>query len=165
MTVIPWYLIPGRRYPIQVYLYACKLYSSEPGLGQRGAAKATRAKFKLETFSHSTVSRTFKSLEETRKSILKSKFGEEVRIEAAEAQISVPALGRQVVAAPKSDPINAQAAHRAARFPSIADTANRRKEMAVFFRKFFPGTKTSEIETAGRQFMSNWHEKNRRLLL
>ena len=62
VVYVPWFLIIGRPYPIQVYLYACDLYSSEQGYGQREVAKATREKFKLKTFSHSTVCRSFKTL-------------------------------------------------------------------------------------------------------
>jgi len=37
-------LIIGRPYPLQVYQFACSYCSSNPGIGQRGAAAATREK-------------------------------------------------------------------------------------------------------------------------
>jgi hypothetical protein len=61
--IIPDYLIPGRKYPVCVYLYAINIYSSNPKMSQRKAAKLTREEFGLETFSHTTLGRTMKALE------------------------------------------------------------------------------------------------------
>lgn len=61
--IIPEFLIPGRHYPIYVYIYAMVLYSSNPEMGQRKAAEQTRKRFDLVTFSHSTLCRVMKSLE------------------------------------------------------------------------------------------------------
>jgi hypothetical protein len=61
--VIPEFLIPGRPYPIYVYLHAIVLYSSNPKMGQREAAEITRKRFGLSTFSHTTLGRAMKKLE------------------------------------------------------------------------------------------------------
>ena len=61
--VVPEFMIPGRPYPIYVYLYAAVLYSSNPKMGQREAAEKTRKRFDLETFSHTTLGRAMKKME------------------------------------------------------------------------------------------------------
>ena len=161
VIVIPWYLIPGRPYPVQVYMCACSLYSTNPEIGQRGAAKATREKFKLEAFSHSTVSRSFRAFEQARKLALESRFGEEIKACGAGAPMLVGA-------AAKHESKRDEASDSATRFPTVMDTAERRKEMAEFFREFFcaaEGQDIKAIEAAGRQFSRNWHEKTRRLII
>jgi len=158
VLVIPWFLIPGRAYPIQVYLYACGLYSSSPNLGQRGVAKATRAIFRLGKFSHSTVSRSFKAFEQSRKKALGQRFGEEL-------EVSYDETSTLANAAADSGDKNDEAAHTLKRFPSVMDTAERRKEMAVFLQRFLSASKEGDIEAAGRQFVKYWHKKTQRLLL
>jgi hypothetical protein len=158
VTVIPWFLIPGRPYPLQVYIYACGIYSSSPEMGQRGAAKATRAKFKLETFSHSTVSRSFRSLERSQEQALDSRFGEEFK-----------PCGRQrptiVGAAAKAGAKRDAPGDAGKRFPSAADTAKRREGMASFLMAYLRPAKSEGIEAASRQFVKEWNEKAMRLLL
>ena len=61
--VVPEFMIPGRWYPIYVYIYGMVLYSSNPKMGQREAAEKTRKRFGLETFSHTTLGRAMKKLE------------------------------------------------------------------------------------------------------
>jgi hypothetical protein len=61
--IVPEFLIPGRPYPIYVYLHAIVLYSSNPTMGQRKAAEITRKRFGLETFSHTTLGRAMKKME------------------------------------------------------------------------------------------------------
>ena len=62
--IIPEYMIPGRPFPIYIYLYAITTYSFNPAMGQREAAKRTRERFQLKTFSHTTLGRAMKRLEE-----------------------------------------------------------------------------------------------------
>ena len=59
-VLIPEFLIPGRPYPLYIYLYAIDLYSSNPEMGQREAAEKTRKRFGLTTFSHTTLGRALK---------------------------------------------------------------------------------------------------------
>ena len=169
MTVIPWYLIPGRPYPIQIYLYACALYSTNPEIGQRGAAEATRAKFDLKTFSHSTVCRSFKSFEQARELALGKRFGEEMKAGGAGSPLFVlpdrQAGGRQTGAAANAGAKKAEAPHPAWRFPSANDTAARRKGMAKFFPKYPCDAKAGGIETISRRFVEDWHKKSGVLLI
>jgi hypothetical protein len=46
---------------VYVYLYAIDLYSSNPAIGQREAARLTRIKFGLESFAHTTLGRALKA--------------------------------------------------------------------------------------------------------
>ena len=60
IVIIPVFLIPRRPYPVHVYLYAINLYSTNPALGQRKAAEATRKFFGLTHFAHTTLGRALK---------------------------------------------------------------------------------------------------------
>jgi hypothetical protein len=61
VVITPEFLVPGRPYPIYVYLYAIDLYSRMPKKGQRWVAAQTRKKFGLSTFAHTTVGRAMKA--------------------------------------------------------------------------------------------------------
>ncbi|MBS3947892.1 MAG: hypothetical protein KGZ57_06275 [Dethiobacter sp.] len=61
IVIIPEFLVPGRPYPIYVYLYAIDLYSSAPEKGQRMAAEETRKYFGLTSFAHTTLGRALKA--------------------------------------------------------------------------------------------------------
>ena len=164
--VIPWYLIPGRPYPIQIYLFACELYSSNPKLGQRGVAEATRVKFKLETFSHSTVCRSFRSFEDAQKSALDNRFGEELRIYHCEDIIMIDPVPKGAVKGDKDKCSGTdEKVCKAGCFPTVTDTGNRRRILSGFLPKFNKNAKIIEIETAGCQFVMDWHKKSGRLLL
>lgn len=162
IVVIPWFLLPGRPYPVQVYLYACSLYSANPGIGQRGAAKATREKFKLETFSHSTVSRSFKAFERAREFALGSRFGGDLKVCGKDAPKLVGPAAKHVGNNGEDAPNTAR------RIPSASCTAARCKEMAGFFREYYCAAESGgikAIEAAGRRFSRKWHEKTHRLLI
>jgi len=158
VIVIPWFLIPGRPYPIQVYLYACALYSATPEIGQRGVAKSTREKFKLDNFSHSTVSRSFKSFEWTHKQELEKKFGEEAMFCRAESPMLISAASK-----PCAGGNETRQSER--RVPTIASTLIRRKNMGEFFPKCLCELTRAGIESVSIQFVEGWHKKTRKLLL
>ena len=61
-VIIPEFLIPGRPYLLEVYLYAIDLYSGALEKGQRWAAEETRKRFGLKTFAHTTLGRALKKL-------------------------------------------------------------------------------------------------------
>jgi len=61
IVVIPEFLVPGRRYPVYVYMYAISLYIRMPGKGQRWASEETRKRFGLASFAHTTLGRALKS--------------------------------------------------------------------------------------------------------
>jgi len=127
-------------------------------MGQRAAAEATRTEFGLEKFSHSTVSRSFRALENSRKESLTQRFGEEA--------VVCGIVGQQFVAAAVKAGRNCdKAPDTPGRFPSVADTAKRRCEMANFLRELIHGCQKKNIEAASRRYVEKWNKKTRRLLL
>ena len=56
----PYFIIPGRPYPVIVYLDAILLYIKGE-MNQRQVAETIKQKYKLTTFSSSTLSRAFRS--------------------------------------------------------------------------------------------------------
>jgi len=59
---VPDFKVPHRPYPIPVYILLIYLYSTDPEIGQREAAKRTMAEFNLRTFAHTTLGRASKAL-------------------------------------------------------------------------------------------------------
>ncbi|WP_066636794.1 hypothetical protein [Desulfolucanica intricata] len=53
--------LPYRKYPVYVYIYAAALYLTSK-ISMREAALKVRQKFRLESFSHSTLSRILRKL-------------------------------------------------------------------------------------------------------
>jgi len=62
--ILPEFVVPGRRFPIYIYIFAIMTYCANKKMGQREAAKRTREYFGLKTFSHTTLGRTMKKLEQ-----------------------------------------------------------------------------------------------------
>jgi len=122
--IVPEFLIPRRPYPIYVYLYAIVTYCLNPLMGQREAAKRTRGRFGLKTFSHTTLGRAMKKLEK-----LINKYEEEPE----EKQVLVS---------------ESEAADE--KFPSVGQTKGRRKTVAGYLMKAAGGD-TSLTEEAGQQ--------------
>jgi hypothetical protein len=135
------------------------LYSSNPEIGQRKVAEATRAKFNLEKFSHSTVSRSFKTIEQTQKKALEGRFGEELK--PSNQSPNLPLVSEQATTDAKKENLP----ETARRFPTVIETASRRKEMLGFLRGFILASKKGSIEAATCQFVKYWHEKTQQLLL
>jgi len=127
-------------------------------MGQRSAAEATRKEFELEKFSHSTLSRSFRSFEESRLRALELSFGEEFKICGEENPCLVD---RAVKPEAKKDNV----ANCARRFPTVIETTERRKKMTEFLSDIINSLQKVNIEAASRQFSEKWHKKNRRLLL
>ena len=65
VIILPEFLVPGRPYPVYVYMYAIDIYSNAPEKGQRWAAEKTRKKFRLASFAHTTLGRALKSFTHT----------------------------------------------------------------------------------------------------
>ena len=122
-VIIPEFLIPGRRYTIYVYLFAIVTYCLNPWMGQREAAKRTRKRFGLETFSHTTLGRAMKKLEN-----LISKYEDEP----------------QTTETPIKDGDDA-----AGSFPSVAQTKVRKEKVASYLKKASAEDSSLEQE-AGR---------------
>jgi hypothetical protein len=58
---LPSFLIPRKKYPTYVYLYAIQYYLTND-ISMRKVAERVCAKFNLKTFSHSTISRILNKL-------------------------------------------------------------------------------------------------------
>ncbi len=61
IALVPSLKIPRKKYPTYVYLYAVALYLSSK-ISMRNICKEVKRIFGLESFSHSTLSRTIKKL-------------------------------------------------------------------------------------------------------
>jgi hypothetical protein len=92
IVIIPDFLVPGRPYPVYVYLFAIDLYCQNSQMGQRAAAKATKEHFGLATFAHTTLGRAMKSFVSTN---LKSGGDTEKKEPASQAKFPTagPAMG------------------------------------------------------------------------
>ena len=146
--VVPDFLLSRRKYPVHVYFFAINLYSSNPGLGQRGVAKATREKFGLSGFSHSTVSRVFRELEgHIAKGAACNGAAGSPETRLAEGCGAVPARD-----APKAD-----------KPQTAADTRARREAMAAFLRSVLGTQKINGLTRYGEKMVNGWYDKHRRL--
>jgi len=122
-------------------------------MGQRGVAKATREKFGLSKFSHSTLCRTFKALENAiaKASAPSENNGSDTACERQD---------KSEIDAASSKP---EAPKRI--FPSAADTAERRREMAAFIKSTLEGNKTEDIIEISRIIVKYWYDKYKRLII
>ena len=143
MIILPYFLLVGRKYPVEVLFYAINLYCSEPEISQRDAAAATRKEFDLPKFSHSTLCRTLKALEE---SVSKAEDGHSTHISEAEPTDKTPRGQKR-------------------RFPSVSDTAIRRKAILSFFNSIPSVSEASSADAASLIIVKHWYEKHRRLLI
>ena len=167
--VMPCYLIPGRRYPSFVYLYAICLYSSNKSMSQRAVAKATREEFGLSKFSHSTVCRAFSALERLANAQVRdSGEGGGIGCAAGESGGAAERGGAEGASAvgtggaggaPAANP--GDGAKR--RFPSRDDTALRRAAMEAFARRAFGYGGCGGFHAAGRRHAIFWHKRRMRL--
>jgi hypothetical protein len=107
--IVPEFFIPGRPYPIYIYIFAIVTYCLNPWMGQREAAKRTRERFDLKTFSHTTLGRALKKLV---KQITKNENEPQSKTEPEEAGDV-----------------------RSGRFPTVGDTKNRRAKAAAYLKK------------------------------
>jgi len=106
---VPEFLIPGRRYPIYIYLFAIVTYCLNPRMGQREASKRTRERFDLKTFSHTTLGRALKRLEKLIEDYKDESESEEDHCEAPAAS--------------------------AGRFPTVKQMKKRKKKVSIYLKK------------------------------
>ena len=148
VMLIPDFLIPGRRYPVEVYLYAIDIYSSNPAKGQRWAAEGTRKRFGLETFAHTTLGRALKTL-----------VGSLTRVcECADSEgtgnMPLPSgIGRS-----STEP-NCHG------IPAVHATRALRERASRFLRGHVPGLDVRTGISSYRRISREWYCVNRRLLL
>jgi hypothetical protein len=135
------------------------MYCSNLDYGQRKVAKATRCRFKLEKFSHSTVCRSFKRIEQFQKQELERRFGKEFKANNDNNQTPTQ-IPTGMFTKDQEEPCVVR------RFPSAEDTVERRDEIAIFLQSFHKATtKEDSIEAAGQIFVKYWYEKTKRLLI
>jgi hypothetical protein len=152
IVIIPDFLVPGRPYPVYVYLYAIDRYSSNPGMGQREAARQTRVQFGLGSFAHTTLGRALKAFAAKNEAATDTSG-----FEAARPNGKGPA-------APFEAASQEGGRAAAAAFPSARQTAPRRRQAAQILGGQAP---PGQQEPAGRYLKLVWEafRRNRRLLL
>ena len=64
ISLIPWFLSPGRPYPIFVYVYAIWHYNTSEQKSMELSAIAVRKIFRIDSFNKSTISRSIKVMEQ-----------------------------------------------------------------------------------------------------
>ena len=146
VMVIPHFLIPGRRYPIFVYLYAISLYSANPEMGQRKAAEMTRKLFGLATFAHTTLGRALKKL----------------------CQLIRQYVGKESISTNTDPDYQEEPMEKKAlkcTFPTVLSTKTHRELISVFLNDLYTLSNRAEIEKACREIVARWYDKNRCLLL
>jgi hypothetical protein len=106
-----------------------------------------------------------KTFDHARKAALAKKYGEEIIISGAEELIIISAApkGASDDGPERLDTDEKPCARR--RFPTVEDTAERRRVMSEFLPELKKDAKRIDIEAAVCQFAKNWNEKYRRLLL
>jgi len=119
-VIIPEFLIPGRPYPIYIYLFSIVTYCLNPLMGQREAAKRTRERFGLKTFSHTTLGRAMKKLEKL------------INENEGEAQETTQPI--------KVEDVDAGS------FPTVEQTIERKLKVASYLTKASAGDRTLEQE-------------------
>ena len=154
VLVIPYYHVPGRKYTIWIHLYAISMYSSNPKMGQRAVAKATKEFFGLKTYSHTTLGRALKSLAASIDA-----DGERGGFEDGGRQ------GGEVKAGPEPEAGSGQPDEKKRKFPSVDDTAGNRAKAAAFLGGLYRAGDKGDIRKAAREIVKRWYDKHMRLLL
>ena len=154
--VVPDFLGKRKKYPNHVYIFAIELYSSNPGMSQRAVAKATREKFDLPKFSHSTVCRTFKAMEASIK---------EASAAAHCAQGSDGEAPAALASGENDAPAQDKKIGRKRVFPSAADTAVRRAAMLAFIKSIAGNYETADAVDLSRKIVKYWYDKYKRLII
>jgi len=165
VLIIPEFLLPGRPYPIYVYLYAIEDYSKNPDKSQRHSAEATRKQFGLTTFAHTTLGRAIKRfvkqhMAETENNDAKEKGkgqAKECQQTKGYNQTEHSKDNRQAEGNPLEDESlapdnnNTEAAPIPAQtrpFPSLQATKQMREQTAQLFENYsFPEKETSFLES------------------
>jgi hypothetical protein len=155
IMIIPEFLVPGRPYPIYVYLYAIDLYSGAPAAGQRWAAEETRKYFGLVSFAHTTLGRALKTfvrnIEETEK---------------ASENTCAKAAGDDENKS-ESQKANTEQCDEAKRpgFPKVQSTEALRKRAAQFLRGMLAGVVKQQAIATCFELVRKWFKEHQRFLL
>ena len=144
VVIIPDFLVPKRPYPIEAYLYAIGLYGSTPEMGQRKAAEATRIRFGLPTFAHTTLGRALKSLAG--------------RLDKAGIKVPGAAAGQPATAGTAGK-------GRQSEFPKAQATMVLRKLAALFLRGAAAQPDLRSAAAACRETARKWYKEHQCFLL
>ncbi|MDR0489867.1 MAG: hypothetical protein LBH28_01285 [Oscillospiraceae bacterium] len=150
VVIIPDFLMRGRRYPVEVYLYAIEIYSGNPEKGQRKAAEETRKRFDLATFAHTTLGRALKALVcNLNKAAGTNADREESGVEAE----------------PTEDGGGRKGNTKAPGFPTVQATRPLRERAAQFLDGNATHSDLQMVIAAYRKKARDWFLEHRRLLL
>ena len=153
VIAIPYYHVPGRKYANWIHLYAISLYSSNPKMGQRAAAKATKELFGLKTYSHTTLGRALKSLAASINADGESGGSGSGAREGGEAK-----------AGPEPEAGSGRTEDKKHKFPSVDGTADQRAKAAAVLGGLCKAGDKNDIKKAVREIVKHWYSKHRRLL-
>jgi hypothetical protein len=140
-------------------------------MSQRAVAKATRIKYGLQTFSHSTVCRSFKVLEYAvaycrQEFALQRNVGDfNVTSNIYNLSLIYPSPKHNTQDKNCNDIAVSIKPNKSRCFPAVTDTARRRRAMFKFVPKLSHNLNLIDIEVACCRFAEKWHEKSWRLLL
>ena len=155
IVIIPEFLVPGRPYPIYVYLYAIDLYSGAPEEGQRWAAEETRKYFRLESFVHTTLGRALKrfvrNMEEAEKA------SENTCAEAADDE-------KNKGESQKADAEQGDKAKKPG-FPTVRSTKALRERAAQFLRGMLTRVVKQQAIATCLELVRKWFKEYQRFLL
>jgi hypothetical protein len=144
VLLMPEFLIFRRPYPLEVYLYAIDLYSSNPDKGQRWTAEKTRNRFGLATFAHTTVGRALKAF---------------VRV-LDELTPTSPSTNNEQTDEPDKQGVGSQPL-----FPTVTITAELRKRAGQFLRGVIAQSNRLVGAAASNKIAREWFNTHGRLLL
>jgi len=173
-VVIPAFLIPRRPYSLDVYVYAINLYSGEPKISQRTAAEATKKKFKLKTFSYTTIGRAIKklsgALEEysvagiSSDTSVAANMDNTTDITANTDTNGVAATVRGAMAETEADN-SVDGIEYKKRFPTVNDTKKRRELISEFFKSKLNIKIRQGFLKACEQIAEWWYTRFNKLLI
>jgi hypothetical protein len=117
-------------------------------MGQRAAAAETREKFGLKTFSHTTLGRMLRALDESIKTAARGKDIDNGKGDNNTIGVEV-AAGEQ----------------KKRHFPTKAETYARRERIASFLSVLRGKKNAEDIYEASREIVTAWYDEHRRLLI
>jgi len=162
VVVIPEFFIPGRPYPVYIYLFGIDLYSSNPDMSQREAAKATRERFGLNEneFVHTTLGRALKTFVSNIDEVLKLP---DSCIEEKTEEVSKKDADHNN----HDTTCNGQESNRnsASTFPKVNSTTELRTRVAQVLGGKLIQKKGGQVIATYHELVWEWFKKYKRLLL
>jgi len=154
-VIIPAFLVPRRKYKLEVYIFAVNLYSNDPDMSQRVAAEKTEEHFKLEKFSHTTIGRIMKKLPEMLN-----------ECEAAGAVAAeVTAADARQEEKPEADKAVVEEEKPKKMVMSVRDTQQRRETVKIFLKDKLDNSSPKRLTETCAQIAVRWYGRFNRLLL